>query len=113
MAAFDIEPAARAGPRYGVRFLNAPRRMKFLLANMAAATTLSPRTKRERRKKEGDGAAEERRAGKIEKERNAIGREGIGWRGGRKGKESRRIVFVIKLTRMGLINLCESIKRVL
>ena len=28
-------------------------------------------------------------------------------------KESRRIVFVIKLTRMGLINLCESIKQVL
>lgn len=28
-------------------------------------------------------------------------------------KESQRIVFVIKLTRMGLINLCESIKRVL
>lgn len=28
-------------------------------------------------------------------------------------KESQRIVFVIKLTRMGLINLCESIKQVL
>ena len=34
-------------------------------------------------------------------------------RGGIGEKESRRIVFVIKLTRMGLINLCESIKQVL
>ena len=43
---------------------------------------------------------------------SAVEREEKRRRGGGE-KESRRIVFVIKLTRMGLINLCESIKQVL
>ena len=66
------------------------------------------RPKRKRRERERDGGAVARdprvRFGRRERGKKEEG-------GGE--KESRRIVFVIKLTRMGLINLCESIKQVL